>query len=321
MKISFRPMPLLWLRDVLVPLFIYSLMLAVLKQLAPQNFPMVALFYGIGCILIIRNTIIPAIRNRLDLDERGLAGNSFNGTFDIPWKDVLASWTMPMRGNTSLLVLGTRQAVYEIPLKWLVVDQVWEAVRSHLPAEALTLAARERLKVVVTESQETAQAQMLETLPAPLRVGYSRGIKSIGWSGMVIFAFFALLAWQSGQTGPAACFLGFIAFNLIFLLLTNQYVVMDLEGISDLSILGHFRIRWDEITQIQTDPAGTGLVFYGGPKRVAVSGPAYWNGPDKDRMYQLLAAEIRTHHIEVKLDRWLSFKFIFSRNARVKNRK
>jgi hypothetical protein len=315
---TFRPQSLLWLRDVLVPLFIYSLMLAVLRQLAPSNFPLVALFYIVGCLLIVRNTVVPALRNWLQVDGHGLSGRSFRGIFDIPWSEVLAAWTEAVRSNTIILILGTRQVVYEIPLKWLEVDQVWHEVRAHLPAEVLTPAAQEKLKGIVTEYQEKSQADLLESLPAPLRAGYSRGIKSFGWLGVVFFSFFALLSWQSGQVGSALCLMVFVLFNAIFLLLTNQYLLMDLEGVSDLSILGHFRIRWDEVTHIQTDPAGTGLVFHGRQKRVVVSGPAYWSGPDKERMYQLLAAEIRTRNIDVKLDRWLSFKIIFSHNARVK---
>jgi hypothetical protein len=318
MEKIYRPQPMMWLRDVLVPLFVYSLMLAVLKQLAQSNFPMVVLVYAVGCLFILRNTVIPALRNWLQVDNHGLSGRSFRGIFDIPWSEVLAAWTVAVRNNTSVLVLGTRQVVYEIPLKWLDSEQVWHEVRSNLPAEVLTPAAQEKLKGIVTESQEKSQSELLETLPSPLRVGYGRGVKSFGWLGVVFFSFFALLSWQSGQIGSALCLMAFVLFNAIFLLLTNQYLVMDLEGVSDLSILGHYRIRWDEVTHIQTDPAGTGLVFHGGRKRVVVSGPAYWSGPDKERMYQLLAAEIRTRNIEVRLDRWLAFKIIFSRNARVK---
>jgi hypothetical protein len=315
---TYRPRPLIWLRDVLVPLFVYSLMLAVLKQLAPSNFPLVALIFIAGCLLIVRNTVIPALRNRLQIDNHGLSGRSFRGVFEIPWSDVLAAWTAGDRVSSTILVLGTSQAVYEIPLKWLEAEQIWHEVRLHLPADIVTPAAQEKLKTIVTEYQENSQAQLLEKLPAPLRVGYGRGIKSFGWLGVVFFSSFALLSWQSGQIGSALCLLVFVILNFAFLLLTNQYLVMDLEGVSDLSILGHYRINWDEVTHIQTDPAGTGLIFHGSQKRVVVSGPAYWSGPDKEKMYQLLAAEIRTRNIEVKLDRWLSFKVIFSRNARVK---
>ena len=264
----------------------------------------------LGCLLFITR---PLLGQRLEIDGWNLR----SGGFSLAWKDVLAVWIEPVHQHEYMLYLGTGRGIARLSLRWMDVDAVWEAVQACAPRLALEPEAPTRLtgvKQVIANDQQLSESQV-----TPLEVRFSpllAGLLGLGITMCFIAAFFAF---NTGQVEPLPLFLALAL--LCALGLTNYQVVeMDSEGISERSLLGHFRLRWSEIELLTHDPQGNVLVFHAGAKRLAIIGASYWTGSDKQKMLRLLELKLAHNQVKTRRDVWLMVKLVWSKGCRVEER-
>ena len=99
----------------------------------------------------------------------------------------------------------------------------------------------------------------------------------------------------SGMWVVALGFLFFVSFY-IFLILVGGFIEADAEGIWQETLLGRYEMKWDEVTEIQTDWRST-IVLLGDDKRLLFSGPNGWKGDEKEQMLQFIKTQIEAREI------------------------
>jgi hypothetical protein len=122
------------------------------------------------------------------------------------------------------------------------------------------------------------------------------------------------MAWRAGQGEVSPFFILVSGLGVVLLLLSGP-VEMDSQVIRYSTPVGRYQIKWDEVQNIETDMQGGNLVFNGADKRVAVPGPGYWSGADKENMVKLLFAQMEQRQIQMATTQKAVSKW--SKNAKI----
>lgn len=121
----------------------------------------------------------------------------------------------------------------------------------------------------------------------------------IAWLCLAFFLFCTVMSIRAGQGEASPIFILFVMMS-VYMLLASGPLVMDAHTIIYRTRWARYQIRWDEVTHIEIDQQGGGIVFCGEGKRLAALGPMYWGGSDKAEMLALLANQIERKQIEVR---------------------
>jgi hypothetical protein len=125
----------------------------------------------------------------------------------------------------------------------------------------------------------------------------------LGWVCTLFFAFLAVMALLSNETGPAFFFLFFIALG-VYLILTTGNIRMNQHVVTYETPLGRYQIGWDEISEIRTNYSRRSFLLVGagqaGQKQFVLPGTAAWFGKDKKAMLALFAGQIQARGIPIK---------------------
>ncbi len=130
-----------------------------------------------------------------------------------------------------------------------------------------------------------------------LRVGVTT--KALAWITIVFFGFCAVAAWQAGQGEVSPLFMFFVLLGTCLLVMTGP-IEMDAFTITYRTLLGRYQLRWDEVRQVEADHRRQALVFYADDKRLAILGPYYWWGQEKQRMVEFLEQEMARRQIPLR---------------------
>jgi hypothetical protein len=139
-------------------------------------------------------------------------------------------------------------------------------------------------------------------------------VRGIGIVGIVVFLAFAGLSFYNHQQTEAACFLILAALSLIPFLVYGT-TEMDEQAITSHSIIGNYRIRWNEVKHIELDNSEGGIVFKGDGKQLVIPGRFFWSGEDKKQMVELFDQQVKTRKLEIK-ESFLA-AYAFSKNTRI----
>jgi hypothetical protein len=161
-----------------------------------------------------------------------------------------------------------------------------------------------------------ANERVMEQAGEGLRVGarFTIGL------GCVCVAFFLLLALWSWFDGAGAVSLFFLAFVTLagYLILVSGSTEMNKDHITYVTPIGIYRIKWDEVTEVEMDAFyGSAMVFTGQNKVLSLLGPSYWSGKDKERMLKFFSAQIGNRDIAVKETPRL---WVLNKNTKVKSK-
>ncbi|MFH2091455.1 MAG: hypothetical protein ABIJ31_03755 [Pseudomonadota bacterium] len=137
----------------------------------------------------------------------------------------------------------------------------------------------------------------------------------LAWLGIVLFSGFFILSLSVGQVLLGLPFVFFIGLS-VYLILVSGSVEVNSSRIHLSIPLGQYEVGWDEVNNIETDIQRRALVFIGFNKRVAIAGPVWWAGKDKNALITFLNAEVERRGIEIKQSQKALFKF--SKNSKVK---
>jgi hypothetical protein len=140
-------------------------------------------------------------------------------------------------------------------------------------------------------------------------------LRVIGWTCILFFLFGATGAWRAGAAKAALVFLFFIGLGA-YIVLFSGTLEMNSETIIYRTPLARYQIRWDEVTRIELDRAGSNIVFWGENKSLAALGPYLWQGADRTDMLLLVAAQIDKLGINVQQSEKAGFRM--SKNTKVR---
>jgi hypothetical protein len=145
----------------------------------------------------------------------------------------------------------------------------------------------------------------------------STSAKAIGWVCIVFFLFCAVASYSAGQGSVSPFFLLFVALGVFLILITGE-LSMSSEEIIYTTPLAKYQMKWDEVKKVEIDLQGGGLVFYANDrnKRMAVLGPGYWSGPDKQNLAKLLSDEMEKR--QIPMEQTPRAAYTMSKNTKVK---
>lgn len=140
-------------------------------------------------------------------------------------------------------------------------------------------------------------------------------IKIISWACIAFFLLCSFITMSTNQYLVSIFFLLFVALG-VYLLLTSGELNMSSEEIISITPIGKYRMLWEEVETIELDSKKSNLVFFSEnrSKRIAVIGPLYWYGSDKQRLSELLSEQVQKYRIPIK--RSIFAGYITSKNTR-----
>lgn len=141
-----------------------------------------------------------------------------------------------------------------------------------------------------------------------------RSYRIAGWVGALASVLGAIGAFISGQRGAA---LGLLLFTILgaYVIIAAGTFRLDEQHVTHQSVLGEWRIRWDEITQANVGVGGGTVVLLAGEKRFVLSPPVWWGGADRDVAIEFLIAQFERHKISLHPSRTADYKTM--KNVRV----
>ncbi len=132
----------------------------------------------------------------------------------------------------------------------------------------------------------------------------------------VVFLLGAVIIYPTDRKYMSALCLLYAAAYIFYILIYGN-LSMSSEEISYTTPLGKYRMKWDDVKQVEMNSKDGDLVFYAEDRstRMAVVGPGFWCGRDKRELRQLLDHELEKRQIPVKLTRRASYTLC--KNTRV----
>lgn len=255
------------------------------------------------------------LRARLEINERSVMVVGRDGPLSVQWSEIEYAKLVEAHKGTrrilSLLVKDAQGQEILIRLDHFDHKRVWKLVQQYTPPTALTPEAHHK----TTEYQAwlIEQKRFLDHVKTPLVVSDSWFVRGSGWLLLVISVLFVYVFASEGPWIGAVFFVGLACLGIYCALITGRSEV-DRAGVTRKLPLGHYRILWDEIRFIEFDMFGS-LVFYGDDKYLAITGPGYWAGKEKDEMGRFVQAQIDLRKLEMKA---INMNFKFARNTKIK---
>ena len=137
--------------------------------------------------------------------------------------------------------------------------------------------------------------------------------KSLAWSCLIFFMFFAIFSWFKGEVFASLGFLFFAALGLLMLSIASN-IKISYEAIYVYSIFTQYKIFWCEVELIEI--GDWVCVFHGkGNKRLVV--PMKWSGKQMRNAVNILDEKIEL--LNIKEIHSASADYKIHKNVRVKN--
>jgi hypothetical protein len=141
-----------------------------------------------------------------------------------------------------------------------------------------------------------------------------RSYRKIGCSCFGVFTLCTIFAVTAGQYGASLYFVGFALIGLFLALCYGTYVI-DADGLSLNSVLGHWQISWDEVSAAQFSSIGA-MVLLGGDKRFLLASPSWWPKACRSEGVRFVSEQLRLRNIQPVTSALAEYKWM--KNTRVK---
>jgi hypothetical protein len=120
---------------------------------------------------------------------------------------------------------------------------------------------------------------------------------ALGCACAGFFSFCAIMAWRSEQAGANFVFVPFIFMSMPAFLQTGPIEATP-QALSLSTLVGRFEILWCEIDRIEYGQSM--IVFFSGEKRMSISTPGWWSGPDRPLLHAAIHAAALDRDIEAE---------------------
>jgi hypothetical protein len=255
------------------------------------------------------------LRARLEIDEQSITVVGSGSPIRIKWSEI--AFTKLVEGHKgnmrilSLLVRNAQEQEFFIRLDHLDHKRIWELAQQYTPPTALTPEAQ--YNTAEYQAWLIEQKRYLDSVKTPLAVSDSWIVRGSGWLLLLMSMLFIYVFASEGPWIGSVFWVGFACLGIYCALITGRSEA-DKAGVTRKLPLGHYRILWDEIRFVEFDMFGS-LVFYGDDKYLAITGPGYWAGKEKDEMRRFVQAQIDLRKLEMKA---INMNFKFARNTKIK---
>ncbi len=260
---------------------------------------------------------------RLEIDERGFHYCYRHHTTSFVWSHIVTTSfysPKPVHPKPFLakreepehprLFLATSAESLLIDLAGFDAQEIWSTVQSHVPAAALQPESYKRLPQY--QEWDSYHAQLAMDPSTPLRAPASPVLRFVIGGIAVAFVVFAL----SIRHVPVATliFFGLAAMTALGAIMVSS-VEIDGAGITRLTPLTRYHMRWEDVEQMELDADGHEVRFFGKGKQIVVTGPARWKKADRERIAAFL--DWQSERRGIKQSRHKGSAIWFSKNTRV----
>ena len=263
-------------------------------------------------LIVIVASVLPLLRDKIIIDDYAISGQINSDRFNLQWKEVIAIWDSAI-SNEPCLYIGAPSGITTIPLKVFDEKRLRELIHLHVAPEALEKDAIKRLPGY--QLQNATNGKVFEHEKESFSVD-AKYTKMFGWAFSLIFGLAVVFSLRHSAVA-ALVFLFFFSIGA-YLALISGSTEMNFDSITHKTLLGAYRIRWVEITEIEMDSSDGHLVFCGRDRRLSMIGPKFWTGKDTERMKRLFSAQIAAHGFEVKKTQKAMWRR--SRNTKIKSK-
>ncbi len=279
-SVVFRASTKYWFSEIIGPLVMVLTPVAIVLALDAARGLALAVMGGIAMLLFVRSAILTT-RTRLEIDALGLRGRLHNRVFDIPWAEVCALRLVQTDKRKPLLQVGGDSGGVQFLLDELDAAAAWRTLQRFAPGAALADEAFDRL--VWMKEQRVANAAVLAGAFGPVRVRVSAWLATIGWIGVVFFAFVGYMSWRDGADAVGGLLFLFAILEIYLIYAGGGVTEIGPEMIHlTMPLWPTYAMRWDEVQRAAMDRGGNQIVLYGASKRMTLPGPAYWRLADKE---------------------------------------
>jgi len=312
MQTTFRPKLSAWLRRNPVVLGFLGLVIALLVI---DQFSLPAMIFTGVVILVVFFAVRKAVGNFIAIDNREISGSFQGQLFRVLWWDVRAAWLDSHSEHNPVLMLGTDQNLFAIPLRYMDGASIWDMAQSRVNPTALQEEARQDLPYW----QPVSMPQIPE-LEQPLVLRGRAFEKIIGWCGLGGCAGILWAGYPVFSLGLRLALAGFILLCAGFILSTYYSLKISPSGITHQMLFGKFFIAWDELKSVHIAQDGSTVMFQSGRKQILVYGPKTWHKLVREDAIQYIGLQLYKRQIHVRVDPWLGLRIAYSsRAARIKN--
>ena len=154
---------------------------------------------------------------------------------------------------------------------------------------------------------------------SPANTAYRIGhwpVQLIGYGCACFVGVLAYSALISQQFTVAFFALPWLLLSLYLGLRTGHTTITDALILHECP-LGHYRIAWDDLTEIEYDRQGNCWIFHGRDQRLVIPGRIFWTGSQKYQAQQLVDGQIERRSIPVRES--ISAPYKISHNTRQRN--
>ena len=251
-------------------------------------------------------------RMKIEVNDEGLCGRMDKTRFESSWADTLAVWKTT-ESKQNYLYVSADGSLVKIPLD-LFPRQLRSVLESYLPPDKIERDSYKRLPGY--ETLRSKQKQLVWGAAEPLRAD-ATAMKGLHWFLLVVFAALGAFAFIGLPLKYAwvAAVPGVVLLVILYSLLTTGPIEVESDGVTMITPLGRYRMKWEDIQLIETDHQGQIIVLRATRKCLPLPGPGFWSGKQKADVIDFFMAEVTERDIPV---RETAKAFIrCSRNSRV----
>lgn len=313
MRVVFRPNMLTWLWRNPAALMAAVLLVPwiLIDRLASPALVIILIVFG--AILIV--AVILTSMNFIALDNRQISGRFKGQVFRVLWWDVRAAWLDTHSDGNPVLMLGTDQCLFGIPLRYMDAGRIWNLARERVNPLSLSEEARQELPY-----WQPVTPGHIPALPQPLVLKGRWLEKGIGWAGAILFGGVFLASFPLRIPGLALLMGAFTLYSCSYLVSAYYTLRIGPAGITHQTAFGRYFISWEELKSVRIAQDGSTVLFQAGQKQILIYGPKTWRKTCREDAMQYIGLQLEVRQIHVKVDPWLGLRMAFSnRAARIKD--
>jgi hypothetical protein len=281
------------------------LAIAALVKIVALRVALLGLTYMV-VIVVADRALLRLWRNKIVLDDRGLSASIDRSYLHVRWDEIEAIWQPEAVAKIGILRMTTPSGTRQLYLSLFDKARTWDAIRSHIPAEALQ-AGSYKQEPSYHEFQNVLR-ELIANYDLPLGTVHGPA-QAIGWLLIGLFIPLALACLNAGLWVFVPLYILFSLLIAVYLLAIGRTEV-DLSGVTHYAWFGRYRMDWDEITELESSPLDTWMILHGEGKRLSLPGIKLWSGIDRGRMLSLYMYVLAEKEVMQCETQWADFKLL-----------
>jgi hypothetical protein len=281
------------------------LTIIVIVQSVAWRVALIALSY-LATFLFLDRTLLRLRRNRIILDETGLRASQEGGQVQVAWDDVEAVWQPEAVGKIGILRMTTASGTRQVYLGTYDKARTWEVIRQFMPPAALQ--ADTYKEVAIYAEFRSVLQELFAGYQFPLVTNHG-GARFIAWIGVIVLAPLSVTFARAGLWVFVPFYAVSALISLVYLMAVGT-TKLDIEGVTHHAWFRKYRMRWADITEVESSPLDTWMILRGEGKKLALPGIRLWSGLDRGRMLSLYMYILAENAIQQRETQWADLKLL-----------